>query len=157
MFIVKRKHFKFLIITIFFFFLTNCQLSEPKNSHGINFLENRYEVLTVQKSNKNDVLNLLGNPHSKSIKSEDTWLYFERVITRGKMHKLGRNVLKTNNVLELKFNKFGVLDQKNIYDKDKMKKVKISEEKTSNTVARKSFVDKFLSSVRQKMYGEKKF
>lgn len=157
MFIVKRKHFKFLIITIFFFFLTNCQLSEPKNSHGINFLENRYEVLTVQKSNKNDVLNLLGNPHSKSIKSEDTWLYFERVITRGKMYKLGRNVLKTNNVLELKFNKFGVLDQKNIYDKDKMKKVKISEEKTSNTVARKSFVDKFLSSVRQKMYGEKKF
>ena len=106
----------------------------------------------MQKSNKNDVLNLLGNPHSKSIKSEDTWLYFERVITRGKMHKLGRNVLKTNNVLELKFNKFGVLDQKNIYDKDKMKKVKISEEKTSNTVARKSFVDKFLSSVRQKMY-----
>ena len=157
MFIVKRKHYKFLIITIFYFFLTNCQLSEPKNSHGINFLQNRYEVLLVNKSNMNDVINLLGNPHSKSIKSDDTWLYFERVITRGKMHKLGQNVLKTNNVLELKFDKFGVLEKKNIYNKDKMRNVKISREKTTNVVTKKSFVDKFLSSVRQKMYGKKKF
>jgi len=152
---VFSKH-KNIAYTIFFLFLlSNCQLNEPKKSHGINFLENREKVLVINKTNQNDVIKLIGNPHTTSINDKNTWIYFERTITRGKLIKLGQNVLKSNNVLELKFNKYGVLKAKNIYNKDDMKTVKFSSNETSNSVSQKSFVNKFLSSIKQKMYGNR--
>ena len=153
---VSRKHYKIFYIIIFSFFLNNCQLNAPNKSHGINFLENREKVLIVGKSNKNDVIKLIGNPHSISIKDEDVWIYFERTITKGKLIKLGQNVLKENNILELKFNKYGVLNNKKIYNKESMNKVKYSEEETSNNISQKSFIGKFLSSIKQKMYSRRK-
>ena len=35
--------------------------------------------------NKNDVIKLIGTPHSTSITQVDTWIYFERTITKGKL------------------------------------------------------------------------
>ena len=157
MFVIKRKHYSTIFIIFFSFFLLNCQLQEPKKSHGINFLKNRGEILEVNKTNKNDVILLMGRAHAKSINDENKWIYFERTITRGKMHKLGRNVLKDNNILELKFNKFGVLIDKKITSKENMKKIKYSQMGTKNTLTQQSFVNKFLQSVRQKMYGKRKF
>ena len=71
-------------------------------------MENRYNILEVNKTNSNDVIKLLGQPHTKSIKNESDWFYFERTITRGEFQKLGRNILKENNVLALRFDKFGI-------------------------------------------------
>ena len=76
---------------------------------------------------------------------------------RGKLIKLGQNVLKENNVLELNFDKYGILQSKKIYNKDDMKTVKYSDKETENNISQQSFVGKFLSSVRQKMYGKRKF
>jgi len=154
---VNSKHIKIFYIILFPFILSNCQLKEPKKSHGINFLENREKVLIIGKTNKNDVIKLIGHPHTISIKDENTWIFFERTITRGKLIKLGQNVLKSNNLLELKFNKYGVLKNKKILSKEDMREVKYSKVTTENDVAQKSFVGKFLSSIRQKMYGKKKF
>jgi outer membrane protein assembly factor BamE (lipoprotein component of BamABCDE complex) len=154
---VNSKHIKIFYIILFSFFLSNCQLKEPNKTHGINFLENREKVLIIGKTNKNDVIKLIGYPHTVSIKDDDTWIFFERTITRGKLVKLGQNVLKNNNLLELKFNKYGVLKNKKIYSKDDMKKIKYSEVATENNISQKSFVGKFLSSIRQKMYGKNKF
>ena len=152
---IKTKHLiKNKLIIIFLFFLANCQLQEPKKLHGINYLENREDILIINKSNKNDIIKLLGNPHSVSMNNENKWFYFERMITRGKMHRLGRNVLKSNNILEIEFNNYGILTSKKFYTKDDMKKIKISKKKTENTVSQKSFIDSFLSSVKQKMYGQ---
>ena len=44
---------------------------------------------------------------------------------------------------------------KKLYTKDDMKKVKISKKQTENTVSQKSFIDSFLSSIKQKMYGQR--
>jgi len=154
---VNRKHYKKLYIILFLFVLNNCQLKEANKPHGINFLDNREKVLIVGKTNKNDVVKLIGNPHSTSIISENTWIYFERTITRGKLIKLGQNVLKENNVLELRFNKYGILNSKKIYNKKNMNEVKYSKKQTENNITEKSFVGKFLSSIRQKMYGKRKF
>jgi len=120
-------------------------------------LENREKTLIVGKTNQNDVIKIIGNPHSTSIKDEDTWIYFERTITRGKMIKLGQNVLKENNLLELKFNKYGVLMDKKFYNKEDMNKIAYSNKETENNITQPSFVGKFLSSMRQKMYGKRKF
>ena len=141
----------------FLIFINNCQLKEANKPHGINFLENREKTLLVGKTNQNDVINLIGQPHSKSISSNSGWIYFERSITRGKLIKLGRNVLKENNVLALKFDRFGILASKDIYDIDDMQKVSYSSKETDNDITQKSFVAKFLSSIRQKMYGKRKF
>ena len=150
---VYREHIKVFYIIVFSFFLNNCQLKEPNKSHGINFLENREKVLVVGKTNKNDVIKIIGTPHTKSINEDDTWIYFERTIKRGKLVKLGQNVLKANNILELKFDKYGVLTSKKKYNKENMQKVKYSKKVTNNNISQKSFVGKFLSSVKQKMYG----
>ena len=154
---VNRKHNKILYIILFSLFLNNCQLKELNKTHGINFLENREKILIVGKTNKNDVIKLIGNPHTISITDEDIWIYFERTIIRGKLIKLGQNVLKKNNVLKLKFDKYGILNNKKIYNKDNMNKVKYSKNETENNITQRSFVGKFLSSIKQKMYGKRQF
>jgi len=157
MILIKRKHYKNLYTIFFLVLLYNCQLKDPNKSHGINFLENREKTLIVGKTNQNDVIKLIGNPHSKSIKNENDWIYFERTIAKGKLIKLGQNVLIENNILELKFNKYGVLANKKIYTKENMKNIAYSKKETDNEVNQPSFVVKFQSSVKQKMYGKNKF
>ena len=151
----KFKHFKNLILIIFFFILLNCQLQEPSKNHGIIFLENRSKKLELTKSNKNDVIRIIGTPHAKSIANDDQWIYIERVITRGRYHKLGQNVLKTNNILILSFDKYGVLKEKDLLNKDDLKKIAFSKEFTENDLSRKSFIQSFLASIKAKMYGNK--
>ena len=104
MFFRAKYHF-FLISILIFFILYGCQLQDPSKTHGIVFLKNRSEKLTINKSNKNDVLQVIGQPHSTSINNDNEWIYIERVLTKGAYHKLGQNVLKSNNVLILYFNK----------------------------------------------------
>jgi len=153
---INRKHNKIVYIMFFSFFLINCQFKDPNKPHGINFLENRESILIVGETNKNDVIKLIGNPHSESIRNENTWIYFERKISRGKLIKLGQNVLERNNILELTFDKYGVLNNKKLYKKNDMQVVKYSKNTTKNNVTQRSFVGKFLSSVKEKMYGNRK-
>ena len=140
---------------IFFIILIGCQLQEPSKNHGIIFLKNRSDKLVINNSNKNDVLKVIGQPHSKSIDDDEIWLYFERTLSKGQYHKLGQNILKTNNVLVLKFNKYGILEQKKFFNKENKKDLKFTENITENDLSRKSFVQTFLQSIKQKMYGNK--
>tara|TARA_A100001234_G_C12280074_1_gene240702 strand:+ start:22 stop:486 length:465 start_codon:yes stop_codon:yes gene_type:complete len=136
-------------------FLSSCKFNEPVKNHGIIFLENRSEKIFVEKSNKNDVIRIFGQPHTKSLNDDDLWIYIERVLTKGEYHKLGQNVLKSNNVLILKFDKFGILKEKKFLDKNDKNKLAFADKKTENNLTQKSFIEKFLSSMRTKMYGKK--
>ena len=150
----KFKYHKYKIFLLFI--LMGCQLQEPIKNHGILYLENRSEKLTIKESNKNDVIKVLGQPHSVSINDENLWLYLERSLSKGKYHKLGQHVLKENNVLVLNFDKYGVLKSKDFYNKNNIKKVSFSNKETKNELSKKSFVENFLSSIKQKMYGNRK-
>ena len=119
------------------------------------FLENRSNQLSLNKTNKNDVVTKIGQPHSLSTFNENEWIYFERVLTKGEFLKLGTNVLKTNNVLILKFNKYGILEKKTFYDKTKKNNLKFSQKKTINDISQRSFVESFLNSLKSKMYKNK--
>lgn len=136
-------------------FLFSCQLKEPQKNHGILFLKNRSDSIQISKSNKNDILKSIGQPHSISINDENEWFYIERVLVKGKYHKLGKNILKTNNVLILKFNKFGILEKKQFMDKNSLEEVKFSKKITENDLTKKSFVGKFFTSLKNKMYKRK--
>ena len=148
---VRSKHFNIFVIIFLSFFLSNCQKNRVVKSHGIIFLEKRESLIKTSVSNKNDVINILGEPHVKSIKDENTWFYIERTKTRAGIHKLGQDIFLNNNVLVGKFNKYGVLEEKLFYDKDKMNDHKFAQEVTENVINRGSFLNSFLSSLRNKM------
>ena len=150
-----KYHLSYILIVLFTI-LSNCQLQDPDKNHGILFLENRSGKLMVDKSNQNDVVNVIGQPHSKSISDDNQWIYIERVLTKGEFHKLGQNILKTNNVLILSFDKYGILKEKKIFDKKDIKDIKFSEKNTENKLAQKSFIEKFLNSLKTRMYSNKK-
>ena len=152
MFFSFKNHY-FLLIVLVSLFLNNCQLKEPSKNHGILFLKNRSDNLIISKSNKNDILKSIGHPHSKSISNVNEWYYIERVLTKGEYFKLGQNILKTNNILILKFDKYGVLLEKKFLDKNSKEKIFFSEDITENELSQKSFVEKFLRSIKTKMYG----
>lgn len=150
------KYHKKLIIFILFIILSACQLQDPNKTHGIVFLENRAKKLIINTSNKNDVVKVIGLPQIKSEIDNNTWMYLERTLTKGKFHKLGKHVLKDNNVLVLSFNKYGILKFKEFLNKEDINKIKFSEKTTENDLNRKSFVQSFLESVKQKMYSNRK-
>jgi len=148
---IKSKHTNFLLILLLSFFLLDCQRNKVIKSHGIIFLEKREALLKTSVTNKNDVVDILGQPHIRSMKDKNTWLYIERSKTRGSVHRLGQNILLNNNVLVVKFNKYGILEEKIFYDKNKMNDHKFKKEVTDNVVKRGSFLESFLSSIRRKM------
>ena len=150
----RHNYYYNIFFSFFFFLLSNCQIN-TKN-HGILFLENRYNKLEVNKTNSNDVIQIVGNPHTKSISDKNTWIYIERILSKGKYHKLGKNVVKTNNVMVLTFDKYGVLVEKKIYDKDKLSNLKFAKEITENNLSQNSFIEDFLQSIKTKMYSGKK-
>ncbi len=154
MFIRCKFHMKIFYL-LSFISLIGCQLQDPYNNHGIVFLKNRSEKLIVNQSNKNDVLNIVGQPHSKSINDDNEWFYVERVLTKGEYHKLGQNILKENNILVLKFDKYGVIKEKTFLNKDSKNEIYFSQNETKNELSQKSFIERFLSSIRTKMYSNR--
>ena len=148
------KKTKFLLI-VSLIFLFACQRNEVIKSHGISYLEKREKLIVVNKTNKNDTINVLGQPSTKGMTDDNLWIYIERTTTRGSLFKLGRNYLKKNNVLVLEFDKYGILTKKEFYNKKKMKKISFAKNVTENEIRKENFIQGFLSSVRQKMEQRK--
>ena len=139
-----------------FIILISCKLQEPLKTHGIIFLENRSQKLVLNQSNKNDVIRIMGRPHIKEDEINQSWIYLERILSKGKYHKLGRHILKENNILVLNFDKYGVLKNKKFLKKEDLKELEFSQKITENELTQKSFVQKFLQSIKQKMYSNQK-
>ena len=149
---MKKTIYLFLIL----FFIIGCQRNEVIKTHGISYLEKREKLIFVKKSNKNDVIKIFGQPSTKGMTDDNLWIYIERTITRGKLLKLGRSELKKNNVLILEFNKYGLLEKKEFYNKDQMNKLSFAKDITENKKRKENFIYSFLSSVRQKMQTRRK-
>ena len=111
----KNTYLLFIII----FFIISCQRHEIVKTHGISYLEKREKLIIVNESNKNDAIKIFGQPATKGMTDNNLWIYIERTTTRGKLIKLGRTYLKKNNVLVLEFNKYGILQKKEFYNKEK--------------------------------------
>ena len=148
---------KTLILSIIcIIFLISCQREKLIQTHGISYLEKREKLILVNKSNKNDTIKILGQPATRGMTDDNTWIYIERTRTRAKLVQLGRSYLKKNNVLVLEFNKYGVLSKKDFYDKNDLKDVEFTQVITENDIRKENFVYGFLSSIRQKMESKRK-
>jgi len=58
-------------------------------------------------------------------------------------------------VLVLNFDKYGILNNKEFYKKEDINKIEFSKDETKNDLTKKSFVQKFLQSIKQKMYSNR--
>tara|TARA_B100001123_G_C15185661_1_gene977185 strand:- start:90 stop:542 length:453 start_codon:yes stop_codon:yes gene_type:complete len=144
------------LIIFFIFFIFNCAQNEVVKTHGVAYLNKREKLIIVNETNKNDAVSILGQPSTKGMVDDNLWVYIERTRTRGKLLKLGRNYLLKNNVLVLEFDKYGILQRKEFYDKKDMNEIKFAKNETVNELRKENFIYSFLSSVRQKMLSKRK-
>ena len=119
--------------------------------HGVPFLEKKQSELIVNKSNKNDITKILGNPSTTSKFDNDVWIYIERKQTQSKLKNLGKMKIFKNDVLVLEIDDYGILKDKKFYNKDDMQKIKIVKTTTGAIFKKNSFIYDFMSSMRQKI------
>ena len=143
-----KKLFIFFIISLF---ISACTLKKVQKHHGVRFLDKKQEKLSVNRSNKNDILKLLGNPSTKSTFDNDLWIYIERKTDNSSLVKFGSERIIVNNVLLLEINNMGLLEKKEFLDLTNMQKLKFTELTTENSFTKNTFVYDFLSSMRQKI------
>jgi len=114
-------------------------------------LEKKQSSLILNKSNKNDIIKILGSPSTKSKFDNDIWIYIETKQTQSQLRNLGKMKIYKNDVLVLEIDNFGILKKKDFYNKDDMKELKIVKSTTETDIKRDNFVYNFMSSMRQKI------
>ena len=142
--------YKILYIILFSFVVTNCSIKPVVKHHGVPFLEKKQTKLIINRSNKNDILKILGTPSTTSKFDNDVWIYIERKQTQSKIKNLGRMKIFKNDVLVLEIDDYGILKNKEFYNKDDMNKIKIVKTTTDEVFRKNSFIYDFMSSMRQK-------
>jgi outer membrane protein assembly factor BamE (lipoprotein component of BamABCDE complex) len=101
-----------IYVVIIFVFITNCTLNKATNHHGVYFLEKKQQKIFVNKTNNNDIVEILGPPSNTSNFNEKLLYYIERSSTSSKFTKLGKKNLIANNVLILELIKRGIVKEK---------------------------------------------
>ena len=142
---------KIIALLILLLLLSNCQRNPVIKTHGVPFLDKKQKNLTIEKSNKNDVKEILGHPSTVATFDNSIWIYIERTRTRGKLLKFGQNITNKSNVLALEFNEYGILIKKDFYNKNHINKINFVNVTTETVTREKNFVYSFLSSLRQKI------
>ena len=79
-------YFSFMIKILYIIFLllivANCSLKKVVKHHGVASLDKKQMSLLINKSNKNDIKKILGNPSTISKFDNDIWIYIERKQTQ---------------------------------------------------------------------------
>ena len=134
---------------------TSCSLKPINNYHGVAFLEKKQQALLINKSNKNDIIKILGSPSTKSILENDIWIYIENRKSKSSLFKLGKEIVISNNVLVVEIDKKGILKNKKFYNIDDQNKIIFNEDKTLMS-DKDSFIYGVVSSLRQKIDSPKR-
>ena len=134
---------------------TSCSLKPVDKYHGVAFLEKKQEKLSINKSNKNDIIKILGAPSTESILEDDLWIYIENRKSKSSLLKLGKEIMLTNNVLVLEIDNKGILKNKKFYNIDDQNEINFNKNETEMS-DKDSFVYGVISSLRQKIDGSKK-
>ena len=107
--------------------------------------------MIINKTNKNEIIDLLGIPSTKSKFNNDVWIYIERKQTQSQLKNLGRMKIYKNDVLVLEIDNYGLLKKKDFYNLQDMKKIDVVKKTTQGNITKNSFIYDFMSSMRQKV------
>ena len=141
---------KYFIILIFIFIL-NCSGNKVTNYHGTKLLNNKYEMIEVNVTNKNDLIKILGAPSTTSDFDKNIWFYFERLKTNQSLIKLGAQKIKRNNILIVKLDNKGVLKSKELLDLNDMNDIKYIKTVTTKEFKNNNLIYGIFSSLREKI------
>ena len=136
---------------IILFFVINCSGNKVSNHHGSKLLYSKYDKIQINVTNKNDLIKIIGPPSSISTFDKNKWFYIERVKTNLSILKLGKQKIKTNNILILEINQYGILENKSIINIDKMNNVKFVKTTTTKDFEDKNLLYDVFSSLREKI------
>ena len=140
---------KILILSIFL--LSSCTLNKVVQHHGVHNLEIKQAKLKINETNKNDIIQLIGPPSTKSTFDNDLYIYVERKTSGSKLTKMGKKRLIKNDVLVLEVDSKGILIAKNFYNKNDMNELTFDKDITNVNYSKRSFIYNFLTSLRQKI------
>ena len=140
---------KNLLLISLFTIITNCSLNLVDDHHGVYFIEKKMKKIQLNSTNKNDLVEIFGEPSTKSTFDNDVWIYIERKITN--THFLGKRELIINNVLVLEIDERGLLAKIDFYNKEDMNKIDFDKSSTEHGYGKRNFIYDFLSSMRQKV------
>ena len=146
---------KFIIIIIFLFII-NCSGNKVSNFHGSKQLETKFNIIIVNKTNKNDLVKLIGPPSSVSDFDNNKWFYIERLKTNQSLIKLGNQKIERNNVLIVQLDNFGIVREKKLLDLENMKDVKYLNTTTEKDFKNESILYNIFSSLREKINAPSK-
>ena len=141
---------KYLYILIFIF-IANCTGNKVSNYHGTNKLENKFNKIKINKTNKNDLLRIIGPPSSKSDFNHNIWYYIERLKSNQSLFKLGTQKIKKNNVLIVELNNNGILKNKTLLNLENMNDLKYLKKTTEKEFENKNMMYDVFSSLREKI------
>ena len=139
------------IILIIFIFIVNCSGNKVSNYHGIKLLEAKYDKIEINKTNKNDLIKIIGPPSSISEFNKNKWFYIERLKTNQSLIKLGNQKIKKNNILIVELDSRGILKKKELLNLDNMNDIKYSKFITSKEFKDDKFLSGVFSSLREKI------
>ena len=146
---------KYIFIFIFFI-ISSCSSGKVVNTHGNNLINITNSKLIVNKTNKNDIMDILGPPSSKSSFNENIWIYIETKKQSTSIFKVGSRKLIKSNVLVVTINERGILEKKDYYNIDDMNNIKFSEQVTQSGYDKNSYVYGVLRSLRDKINSPSK-
>ena len=139
---------KFIIFL--FLFTLNCSSNKVSINHGFISLQTKFEKITVNKTNKNDILNIIGPPSSVSSFDNNKWFYIQRMKTNQSLFKLGVKKINKNNILIVKFDNKGILNYKTILNINNMNDINYTKDITEKEFKQNDLLFKIFSSVREK-------
>ena len=135
--------------------ITACSNKQVIKNHGMTSLEIKAKKIVVEQSNKNDVLEIIGRPSTVSLFDSNDWFYIEREKTNQSVFKLGKSKINKNNVLEISFNEYGLVETKKLINIDNMNELKAEKKITEKNYDKRSGLGKLLKSLEQKIKSPK--
>tara|TARA_B100000886_G_C20321702_1_gene448380 strand:- start:54 stop:509 length:456 start_codon:yes stop_codon:yes gene_type:complete len=141
---------KYILITLFVFIL-NCKGNKVSNYHGNKLLDKKFDVIKINSTNKNDLLQLIGPPSSISDFDKNKWFYIERLKTNQSIIKLGNQIIKKNNVLIVEFNEMGIIKNKEILNLENMNDLKYLKKTTEKDFKQDNVIYNIFTSLREKI------
>ncbi|MDA8691004.1 outer membrane protein assembly factor BamE [Candidatus Pelagibacter bacterium] len=121
------------------------------NHHGVPSLEKKQNNLQINKTNKNDIIKILGNPSTTSKFDNDIWIYIESKQTQSELKNFGKMKIYKNDVLVLEIDEYGLLKKKDFYNQNDMNNIIVAKDTTGKKFKKNSFLYDFFSSMRQKI------
>ena len=144
------KTFNFLkkitLITFCISTVLSCSYKPVIKTNGILNLDKRTDLMLVGITNKNDVIQLIGQTILKEQPNENIWAYIETV----EQKKFGKKKIIKNILLILEFDSRGVLKKKKILNKNDFNKIKFDNAITESLGLNNSFSKRIFSSIRKR-------